>query len=209
TVLETRTEALAALEARVSDLTSDAADLNPPAQSLALLLFDQMARSSAPFTVAVDAVAGFVGSETELATLRPLAASGVPSRRQLADDFAVLAPTLALSLAPALAEPAADAVTSESPAAGDEGGLLGWLNRIVSIRRTDAPAPAVAEIDTTADALATAMAAGDLAAALSEQAKLPEAARAASADWAAAVANRLTVDALVAAIIADARPAQN
>ncbi len=191
-------DAIAAMSGEIADLelklatlaeSASVSTLGPgePGWAMAVLLLERMSRESQPFDLALDAVASFGGEAAAIDQLRPLAAAGVPSRDSLRDRFAGVAAAM-------------------TAAGGGEtvgGGILAWLGDIVTVQRVGSSEQAGS--DAGVGLVAEAVAAGDLAAALTERARLNQAAQQASANWAEQVEQRLAADALVAEIAASPR----
>jgi hypothetical protein len=117
----------------------------------------------APFTNEIAAAEVLGAKPEQLLPLKPLAAKGAPTAQSLAASFAPLASKLA--------------------GTADQGGVRGFLQRFVSVRPTsesagDMPPALVSTIEAS-------LKRGDVASALAAWGKLPEPARAASANWAA------------------------
>ncbi len=140
-----------------------AAPLFAAVQSLA-----QTFHRGAPFATELTAVEALGAPADSLQPLKPFAERGAPTPQRLQDSFAGLAGKLA----------------------GDttQPGLMGYVSRFVTVRPTEesasgTPAAIVGSIE-------AALRRGDVAAAVANWNRLPEAARNASADWGAQAARR-------------------
>jgi hypothetical protein len=171
-----------------------------------LLAVTQLRRAAAtgqPFAAELGALTAMAKDRPEIAAafekLQPLAANGVPTVTQLAEQF----------------EKAADAIAraGAAPKSEDWGDqILAKLRGLVTIRRVGTPA-----VETGNDAAVTsaeqALAQGDLAAAIAAVETIDGAAKTAAAPWLDAARQRLAVDAaldeadrtLVARLAADGK----
>jgi hypothetical protein len=132
-------------------------------------------------------VAALLPDDTDVAALKPFAEKGAPSRADLAARFPEVA----------------DLILKATAAASSEDGFWSRLVKgargLVTIRPVEPMAGATPEaIVSRMDA---AMKTGDIAAMLAERDGLPEAGKAASADYAKAASDRAEIDRLVAAFV--------
>jgi hypothetical protein len=168
--LEERIAALAAPRsaAAASTLAAEIQDLNALADSI---------RSGRPFLKELDAARARLGDRAApLVTLEPYASTGLPTIPVLAERFAALAPEL-------LRGPDLDG--------GIFSRLVANATRLVEIRPIGEPeGPSVGAIVARAE---NKLGRGDLAGALAEVDRLPEAGKAAASGW--IVAAKLRVDA--------------
>jgi hypothetical protein len=124
----------------------------------------------APYQAELAAAKTFGADQSAIAALEPFAATGIPSASALAHDLAALVPALQQAAVPAPAD------------SGFLGRLEANARNLVRITPVDAPvgddpASVVTRIDVDA-------ARGDIAAALTDIGKLPEAAKSLAAAWA-------------------------
>jgi hypothetical protein len=158
---------LAALDQRVDQTArrveaGSAAPLFSAVQGLA-----QAFHRGAPFQNEITAVEVLGAKPEQLAALKPLAEKGAPTAQRMAESFAPLAARLA---------------------GAEQGGVMGFINRFVTIRPSgetagDQPAAIVGSIE-------GALRRGDVSAAVTAWGRLPEAARSASAAWGADATRR-------------------
>jgi|GEM_PF-1985030 len=180
-------DSVAALDARVVQLEADALqnDTRRAAMGLGLAQLARAAQGSRPFVEEHAAIALIRPGDPLVAQIAPYAPTGVPTFAMLRDDF------------PAIARATARAAhTTAEPTAW--GRVWAWLGQAISFRQTDD-----ADGEDPSAILARAergLREGDLAAALAEMNSLPEAARASSADWAAAAEARVALDRLTTAL---------
>jgi hypothetical protein len=173
------TDRVAAAEAKMGSLGAPSGGA-AATRTLAVATLRRAAEGDAPFAADVDMVASLGLAGDDIAALRPMADKGVASRAAIAGEF------------PAVGEAILAAAATTDPNAGF---LRRLLDSLVTIRPTGPiagrdPAAIVSRMrDDTAK--------GDLAAALSEREALPEAGKAASAEWAAKAADRVALDALI------------
>jgi hypothetical protein len=125
--------------------------------------------SGAPFADALSAVKALGGDPARLAALEPFAASGVPGADTLRRELSQLA---------ASARRSTDASTEN---AGFFERLQAGAERLIRVRRTDAPASTDAK--DVLGRIEASFARGDLAATMADVAKLPEGPRAALEPW--------------------------
>lgn len=187
------TASVAALSARLNDLAATqaaATTAESDAKIAAIDLIRTAAQGGAPFPNEVQMLAALGADEAEIAALKPLADKGVPSTADLQWAFSGVANAILAA--------------TTGPAAAADGSLVGRLadygRGLVSIRPTavmtgNTPEAVVSRMQAAVDA-------GNLAGALTERDTLPEAGKAASATWAAAVLDRITLDGLIATLTA-------
>jgi hypothetical protein len=148
-----------------------------------------------PFAAELDALANLGAAAPRIDALKPFAQTGAPRLDALTRAFAQAEPGASRALAQALA-PAGDGEASwfDRLARGASG-----LVRVRPAGDPDAtsPADAMARIE-------RALARGDLRGALAEWERMPEPARAASADWAKAARARLGADEAARSLFAEA-----
>lgn len=184
---------LALLEASVANLSTrlDAVAARPApaveseraARAVAIGVVRAAAARGGPFPgdLAMLRTLGF--DDAALAELTPLATRGAPSLADLQGSF----------------PPVADAILAATSAPGPDASFLDRVaafgESLVSIRPTR-PIPG-ATPDAIVSRMEAAVTLGDLGAALAEREALPDSGKAASADWAAAAADRLAIDRLV------------
>ena len=177
------------LSAKVESLAATPAVPSPGAEAAsaaALAMVRDASAKGGPFADALAMLQAVGGDAPGIAALRPLAAGGAPSRADLAAAFPAVADRILAATAP-------------TPA---QGGLLdrlsGFARGLVSVRPTG-PVEG-----TTPEAIVSRMRAevdaGDLGKALAERDGLPEAGKAASADWAESAGKRVAIDRLVDAL---------
>lgn len=173
------TDRVAAAEAKVSSATVPSGGA-AATRALALASLRRSADDGKPFAADVDMMASLGIAGEDVAALRPLADKGVESTNAIAAEF------------PPVAELILAATASSDPNAGFFHRLL---DSLVTIRPTG-PMPGN-DPSAIVSRMNDDVAKSDLAAALSERNALPEAGRAASADWAAKAADRVALDALI------------
>jgi hypothetical protein len=193
TAVATLRDQVASLEASVKDIGTRldilAARPDPAAESeraalvVAIGMLQQAAARGGPFATDLAMLKALGTDQAELAELEPLASKDTPSVNTLQKQF------------PAVAEAILHATSDLDPDAGffDRLGALG--SSLISVRPTTAiegqtPEAIVSRMQATVDA-------GDLAAALAEREALPGPGRTASAAWAAAAEDRVSIDSLV------------
>jgi hypothetical protein len=190
---------IAALESMVKSLSDNAAHPASGAndQAARLAIDAEALRAAvergAPYGAELAAVQSFGADAGATAPLQSFAATGVPSTAMLAQDFATLTPALRRA----------------SDTAGDANGFLGRLeaNAQQLVRITPVDAPAGNDPSAVIARMNVEAGRGDMAAALSDAAQLPEAAKLLAADWvkqagareaAITAARQLAADALAA-----------
>ena len=156
-------------------------------RAVAIGTLRQAAEQGGAFASDLAMLAALGSDEEEVARLRPLAGKGVASRAALIDQF----PSVA------------DAILVATRPPDSNGGLFDRIENfargLVTVRPTapisgDTPEAVVSR-------MVAAVARGDLAGALAEREALPEAGKQASAAWAVAVNDRLTLDATIAKLM--------
>lgn len=184
---------LSPIEASVKDLSSRVDDLaskvstgsesERAARAIAIGMLQQAAEQGGPFASDLAMLKTLGMDNAEIASLEPLAAKDTPSVAELQKQF------------PAVA----DAILVATSAAGPDAGFLERLGAfgrgLVSVRPTtaisgDSPEAIVSRMQAAVDK-------GDLAAALSERAALPDTGQTASAAWAEAAADRVAIGDLI------------
>ncbi|WP_425349608.1 COG4223 family protein [Hoeflea olei] len=189
---------LDALEQRQSTLSSQVAaparqvDL---AQTIAAAGLKSAIDRGGSFMTELEAYASVAPDDPAVAELRQLAASGVPSRSKLIEDF-----NAAADKAIAAAEPA-------DPDQSLVDRLMASALSSVKVRQVgDVEGDSVQAILARTE---TRLVDGDIAAALAEWNTLPEASRAAASGYGEALTARARAETLVAAAMAPAAPAQS
>ncbi len=181
---------IAAVEGKISAGPADSAIA---ARAIAIVALRRAVDEGVPFTTDLDLAAALGLPADDVAALRPFAARGVATRTALAAQFAGVGDTIVSATAPA------------DPNAGFFSRLVTGIGSLVTVR----PAGPVEGSDPAAivSRMRAAVEAGDLKTALSERGGLSEAGQEASADWAAAVSDRVAVDALIVKIARGIAPA--
>ncbi len=152
---------------------------DPAAQAIAAIALERRLGAGEPFAAEWAALSRLGADSAALAALKPYADSGAPTVAALAASFAKIAPSLVAAANP------------EKPE-GAFGTLRDELRGLVRVRAVgevagEDPAALVSQIQ-------SALARGDLSAALGIYARLPEPARKASADWAKTAEARAAAD---------------
>ena len=175
-------ERIDAADAKVASLGTPAGD-GTAGRAIAAAALRRAAADGTPFAPDLDLIASYGVATNDVATLKPLAASGVKTAAAIAAEF------------PAVGDAVLAATSASDP---NRNFFQRLLDSLISVR----PAGPVAGNDPPAivSRMRDDVAKGDLAAALSERDGLPEAGKAASAAWAAEASDRVTVDTLVARI---------
>jgi len=190
---------IAALENTMKSLSAEAAQRTPSADDRAarLTVTAEALRAAvergAPYQAELAAVAMLGADQTATAPLELFAADGLPNAAALAQEFALLTPSL----------------LQASGAAPRESSFLGRLETHAQklVRITPIEAPAGDDPSSVIARINIDAARGDIAAALAGIARLPEAARALAASWvkkaeareaAVAASRRIAADALAA-----------
>ncbi|WP_157944666.1 COG4223 family protein [Mangrovicella endophytica] len=187
-------EAIASVEARIAAVE----EANRQASvALAAAGLKSAVDRGGPFMNQLETYAAAAQSQDTVAALRDYAAEGIPSRDALLDRWASVEDAVRAALAPA---------PSTAPV-GEQ--VLSGLRSLVQVRPAGTAAPGAAPgPDAAVNHMDTAIKRGDYAAFLKEQAALPEAGKAASADFAADVKAREAADRVVDEAVAGAlRPA--
>ncbi len=183
-------ERVAALEGK---LTAGPADSTLAARAIAVVALRRAVDEGVPFATDLDLAAALGLPAADVAALKPFAEKGVATKAALAAEFGGVGDAIIAAAAKA------------NPNAGFFDRLLAGVGSLVTVR----PAGPVAGNDPPAivSRMRAAVDAGDLATALSERDSLPDAGKAASADWAAAATSRVTIDGLIAKIADSVKPA--
>lgn len=187
---------LAALEQSVSQLSSKVeAQAAQPKIALAIAASALKAAldRGAPFAAELETLAAITPDAPEIATLRPYAEKGVPIRAEIAAEVAAAANAMVAASAPV------------DQNAGFLQNLLSSAESLVKVRPIGAVEGAGAP--ETVARMEVAVNQGDYAKALSEYDTLPEAVKAAGADFAGKLKARIEVETQVDALIAGAMKA--
>ncbi|MVA96550.1 phage tail protein [Nitratireductor sp. CAU 1489] len=179
-------EKLAAIETEIAALTErvDAQAANPKiALAIAAAGLKSAIDRGVPFMTELETYAAIAPDTPEIAALRALAATGVPTRAQIERELGDAANRMVAAAAPADAD------------AGFFERLLASLQSLVKVRpigevEGEGAGPTVARLE-------SAIRAGDYEKALAEFATLPDPVKAAGADFIAKVEARHTADTLV------------
>lgn len=142
--------------------------------------------SGAPFAAQVEALAGLGVTPDRLAPLREAAKTGVATNAQLARDLAALEPKIVTRAEAPASASVVDRLTSSA------------LNLVRVRPAGDATGDTPAEIFAR---MTRALQTGDVAAAVKDWEKLPDPAKAASADWAKRAKDRLTAEGAARALL--------
>ena len=177
------TDRIAAAEAKVGSVGVPVAGGESALRAIAVAALRRAADGDQPFGSDVDLVSALGIAGDDVATLRPIAARGVPARAALSAEF------------PEVADAILSVTSASDPNAGFWQRVIDSLGSLVTIR----PTGPVAGGDPAAivSRMTDAVAQRDLAAALGERETLPQAGKDASAEWAAKAADRVALDALV------------
>lgn len=185
-----RIDALAATVKAVEEKAAAAAGNPRIALAIAAAALKSAVDRGLPFMTELETYAAVAPDAPEITQLRAFAASGVPTRA----DLAIAAGEAANAMIAA--------VNASNPDAGFLQSLLDSAKALVTVR------PIGMVEGEGIDAIAARMEArtktGDLAGALEEISKAPEAARAAAADFSAKVQARISVETLIDAALAQA-----
>ncbi len=187
---------IAALEQSLSQLAGkvDAQALQPKiAMAIAASALKSALDRGAPFAAELETFAAISPDAPEIAVLRPYAEKGVPTRTEIAGE------------ADAAASAMVAAATPVDENAGFFQNLLASAESLVKVRPIGAVEGAGAP--ETVARIEVAVNQGDYAKALSEYATLPEAVKAAGADFAGKLKARIEVETQVDALIAGAMKA--
>lgn len=187
---------LAALEQSVSQL-SGKVDAQASQPKIALAIAASALKAAldrgAPFSAELDTLAAISPNASELATLRPYAEKGVPTRTEIASQMGAAANAMVA------------AATPVDQNAGFLQNLMASAESLVKVRPIGAVEGAGAP--ETVARMEVAVNQGDYAKALSEYNTLPEAAKAAGADFAGKLKARIEVETQVDALISGAMKA--
>ncbi|MGX7875714.1 COG4223 family protein [Mesorhizobium sp. ORM6] len=187
---------LAALEQSVSQLSRKVeAQAGQPKIALAIAASALKAAldRGAPFSAELDTLAAISPNAPELASLRPYAEKGVPTRTEIASQMGEAANAMVA------------AATPVDQNAGFLQNLMSSAESLVKVRPIGAvEGPGVPE---TVARMEVAVNQGDYAKALSEYGTLPEAVKAAGADFAGKLKARIEVETQVDALISGAMKA--
>ncbi|WP_349358692.1 mitofilin family membrane protein [Stappia sp.] len=177
-------ERLTPVEARIGDATAR----ETAARALAVSRLKAALDRGAPFETELAAVAAALPQDADLGVLSERAGDGVPTQATLKARFGAVARSMSAAL--------------DRPADGDVVDSF-WSNArsLVSIRQpgdtdADTPAAALGRMEARVEA-------GDFAGAVEAYETLPEAVRAAGADWVADARARVAADRLVDLVTAD------
>ncbi|QKC81122.1 COG4223 family protein [Mesorhizobium sp. NZP2077] len=187
---------LTALEQSVSQLSGkvEAAAGQPKiALAIAASALKSALERGAPFSAELDTLAAISPDAPELATLRPYAEKGVPTRTEIASQMDAAANAMVA------------AATPVDQNAGFLQNLMSSAESLVKVRPIGAVEGAGAP--ETVARMEVAVTQGDYAKALSEYDKLPEAVKAAGADFAGKLKARIEVETQVDALISRAMKA--
>ena len=165
-------------EARVAAEISQ--EVDPASQAIAAIALEQRLRAGEPFAAEWAALTRLGADAPSLAALKPYAEAGAPTAAALAASFAKVAPAMLA------------AVTPESTG-GPMDKLLDHMRKLVRVHAVgEVPGE---EPDALVSQIEAALGRGQVAAAMGAYARLPEAARKASADWAKTAEGRAGADA--------------
>ncbi|MCE7027968.1 COG4223 family protein [Jiella avicenniae] len=145
-----------------------------------------------PFAEQLETYATTAGAGEATESLRTFAAEGVPSERQIAQQW----PEVESRISAALSPPRPNAPVGDQFMAG--------LRSLVNVRSSDTPPPADQSDSAVLARLDAAIRSGDLEGFVSEWDELPENAKEASADFADNVKARLTAQQIVSSTLQDA-----
>ncbi|UCI20384.1 COG4223 family protein [Mesorhizobium sp. B2-1-8] len=187
---------LSALEQSVSQL-SGKVDAQASQPKIALAIAASALKSAldrgAPFSAELDTLAAISPDAPQLATLRPYAEKGVPTRTEIASQMDAAANAMVA------------AATPGDQNAGFLQNLMSSAESLVKVRPIGAVEGAGAP--ETVARMEVAVTQGDYAKALSEYDKLPQAVKAAGADFAGKLKARIEVETQVDALISGAMKA--
>jgi hypothetical protein len=164
-------------EARVAAEISK--EVDPASQAVAADALEQRLRAGEPFAAEWAALTRLGADAPSLAALKPYAETGAPTAAALAASFAKLAPALLAAVSPETGGGAMDK-------------FMDHMRELVRVHRVDEVAGE--EPDALVSQIQAALARGQVAAAMTIYARLPEAARKASADWAKTAEARVAAD---------------
>ncbi|MBZ9707549.1 phage tail protein [Mesorhizobium sp. ESP7-2] len=187
---------LSALEQSVSQL-SGKVDAQASQPKIALAIAASALKSAldrgAPFSAELDTLAAISPDAPQLATLRPYAEKGVPTRTEIASQMDAAANAMVA------------AATPDDQNAGFLQNLMSSAESLVKVRPIGAVEGTGAP--ETVARMEVAVTQGDYAKALSEYDKLPQAVKAAGADFAGKLKARIEVETQVDALISGAMKA--
>jgi hypothetical protein len=187
---------LTALEQSVSQLSGkvEAAAGQPKiALAIAASALKSALERGAPFSAELDTLAAISPNASQIATLRPYAEKGVPTRTEIASQMDAAANAMVA------------AATPVDENAGFLQNLMSSAESLVKVRPIGAVEGAGAP--ETVARMEVAVTQGDYAKALSEYDRLPEAVKAAGADFAGKLKARIDVETQVDALISGAMKA--
>ncbi|MCB1502981.1 MAG: hypothetical protein KDK07_24930 [Bauldia sp.] len=198
TTLTTLGTRLDTLTSRVDELATrppPAVESERAARAIAIGLLRQGAASGESFAVDLAMLKALGLDGDDVAALEPLAKRGAPTVPQLQSTF------------PPVADAILAATADVDPDAGFIDRLVAFGSGLVSIRPTtpiagDTPEAIVSRMQAAVDD-------ADLAAALDERQKLPEAGQAVSATWAASASDRTQIDDIVQRLALSVAPPAN
>jgi hypothetical protein len=175
--IEALTARIAALEQRPSDARQTILSDRAVRLGLAAMELRMAVERGSTFSAELETVSRLVDDPSDLAPLKAMAGTGLPTPAALAQTLSKLTPAMLEAATPP----------------GHEGGVLDRLEagaaRLVRIRRVDdAPGDDPAAMITRADVKATR---GDIAGALAELDKLPDKVRAPASGWISTARARL------------------
>ena len=147
---------------------------------------DKALSEGRPFASELDALRGLGVEETTLAHLTPMAAKGAPTLEALKTRWAALDKDVLAASRPKGSDNVLDRWAAEA-------------RSLVQVRRVDAASGE--DPGSTVSRIGAALDRGDLAGALADWAKLPEAGRRASQDWAAEAQARLDAETTAQALL--------
>jgi hypothetical protein len=160
----------------------------PAAIGFATVRLGEAIDTGRPYAAELAALQPRLAASDDLSALAASAETGVPTRAQLAAMLALEKPAMLAATSPAPAAPAADA--------GPLDALLSGAQSLVQIRPTSAESGD--PVATGVEAVATALGSGDLAAAETAFAALPEPVRAAAPRFGEALPRRIAAEAAFA-----------
>ncbi len=181
---------IAALEGKLSAAPGDS---TLAARAIAVVALRRAVDEGVPFATDLDLAAALGLPADDVAALKPFAEKGVATKATLAARFGQVGDAIV------------EATAQADPNAGWFARIMARLGSLVTVR----PAGPVAGDDAVAvvSRMRAAVEAGDFAKALSERDSLPAAGKDASAAWAAAAQDRVTIDGLIARIAESIKPA--
>jgi hypothetical protein len=165
-------------EARVAAEISQ--EVDPASQAVAADALEQRLRAGEPFAAEWTALSRLGADAPSLAALKPYAETGAPTATALAASFAKVAPAMLAAIAPQSTGGAMDK-------------LIDHMRKLVRVHAVGEVAGE--EPDALVSQIQAALVRGQVAAAMSVYAHLPETARKVSADWAKTAEARAGADA--------------